>query len=216
MQANQEAKARETCVRVNNSLQYCQFGTSQPLEFFLDVVRPGQDLDYAVRAAGFVVPGVHFEGELTLNGEFRQTHDVWDLPKDKILVVPSVQRHLVAQSNPGQTILGYQHLSQVLDFASRIPAPVEREVVVVRQDLDYAVRAAGFVVPGVHFEGEVTKYGEIRQTGDVFDLPKDKILVVPIEQRDLVAYFNPGQTILGYQYLSQVLDFVSRITEPVE
>lgn len=133
MQAKKEVSnhVRETRVRVNGSLEYCQFGTSQkPVEFFLDVQRAGQDVDYAVRAAGFTVPGVHFEGELSMNGELRQTRSVWNLPKDKILVVPMTQRNLVAHFNPGQTVLGFQHLSQVLDFASRFAAPPSRELTV--------------------------------------------------------------------------------------
>lgn len=129
MQATKEdskklAHARETRVRVNCSLEYCQFGTSQkPVEYFLEVARAGQDVDYAVRAAGFTVPGVHFEGELAMNGELRPTRSVWNLPKDKVLVVPMTQRNLVAHFNPGQTVLGFQHLSQVLDFASRVAVP---------------------------------------------------------------------------------------------
>lgn len=122
--SNKLALARETRARVNLSLEYCQFSTSQkPVEFFSDVQRFGQDLDYAVRAAGFTVPGVYFEGELAMNGEIRPTRSIGNLPKDKILVVPMTQRNLVAHFNPGQTVLGFQHLSQVLDFASRVAAP---------------------------------------------------------------------------------------------
>ena len=121
-----QVRARETAVRVNGSLLASNFQSStKPVEFFLDVQSPGQDVEFAVKAAGLSAPGVHFVGELAMNGEIRETRDITDLPRDKVLVVPWSQRNLIAHFNPGQTILGFTNLVQVLDFVSRFPAPLD-------------------------------------------------------------------------------------------
>jgi predicted ATPase with chaperone activity len=121
-----QARARETAVRVNGSLLASNFQSStKPVEFFLDVQSPGQDVEFAVKAAGLSAPGVHFVGELAMNGEIRETRDITDLPRDKVLVVPWSQRNLVSHFNPGQTILGFHTLVQVLDFVYRFPTPLD-------------------------------------------------------------------------------------------
>lgn len=149
-----QTRARETAVRVNGSLLASNFQSStKPVEFFLDVQSPGQDVEFAVKAAGLSAPGVHFVGELAMNGEIRETRDITDLPRDKVLVVPWSQRNLIAHFNPGQTVLGFQMLVQVLDFVSRLPEP-----------LDLSTATHNFE-PLPHFEGELAKAMEAVKHG---------------------------------------------------